>query len=207
VEEWVEEKRSGTIDWEKRSFGGLMERLAKGDTLVVTELSRLGRSLTMIFEIVSLLKKNGVRLVAIKNSFDLDPANKNDIVAEVLLFAFGLSAQIERQLISERTKQGLAVAKANGKRVGRQKGEKVYFVKLRKYEKELMALYKSGASVNSLARRFGVRWTTCKRFITTYSKMRPPAPLKAKPKKHGHPTYRELRWFEENNLCTYATKK
>ncbi len=195
IDEWVEEKRSGTVGWEKRSLGGLFERLEGGDMLVVTELSRLGRSLTMIFEIVSLLKKSGVRLVAIKNSFDLDPANKSDVVAEVLLFAFGLSAQIERQLISERTKQGLAVAKANGKRVGRQKGDKVYFVKLRKYESELMELYRNGASVNFLARKYNVRWATAKAFVTKYSKMKRPKPLAEKPKKHGHPSYRELEWF------------
>lgn len=195
VDEWVEEKKSGTVGWEKRSLGGLLEWLEGGDTLVVTELSRLGRSLSMIFEIVSLLKKSGVRLVAIKNSFDLDPANKSDVVAEVLLFAFGLSAQIERQLISERTKQGLAVAKANGKRVGRQKGDKVYFVKLRKYEAELMELYRNGASVNFLARKYNVRWATAKAFITKFSKMKRPKPLTEKPRKHGYPTYRELQWF------------
>lgn len=198
IDEWVEEKKSGTIGWEKRTLGGLLGRLRKGDALIVTELSRLGRSLSMIFEIVSLLKKNGVRLVAIKNSFDLDPTNKSDIVAEVLLFAFGLSAQIERQLISERTKQGLAVAKANGKRVGRQKGDKVYFVKLRRHESELMALYRGGASVNSLAKRYGVRWATAKAFITKFSKMKRPKPLTEKPRKHGHPTYRELEWRKIN---------
>ena len=198
VNEWVEEKKSGTIDYSKRSLGGLIGKLQEGDVLVVTELSRLGRSLTMIFDIVSALKKKGVRLVAIKNSFDLAPANNSDVVAEVLLFAFGLSAQIERELISERTKQGLAVAKAKGKRIGRQKGETVYFVKLRKYEAELMAFYKSGASVNSLAKRYGVRWTTVKKFITKYSKMKRPNPLTERPKKHGHPSNRELEWFSKN---------
>ena len=197
IDEWVEEKRSGTIDWEKRSLGGLLERLDAGDTLVVTELSRLGRSLSMIFEIVSLLKKREVRLVAIKNNFDLDPSNASDIAASVLMFAFGLSAQIERELISERTKQGLAVARANGKRIGRQKGDKVYFVKLRKYESELMDLYRNGASVNFLARKYNVRWATAKAFVTKYSKMKRPKPLAEKPKKHGHPSYRELEWFKK----------
>lgn len=198
VKEWVEEKRSGTVDYEKRSLGGLIGRLKEGDVLVVTELSRLGRSLSMIFEIVSLLKKTGVRLVAIKNNFDLNPSSKDDLVSSVLMFAFGLSAQIERQLISERTKQGLAVAKAKGNRVGRQKGEKVYYVKLRKHEAELMGLYKGGASVNSLAKRYVVKWATVKRFVTKFSKMKPPKPLKQKPKKHGHPSYRELEWFKKN---------
>lgn len=198
VDEWVEEKKSGTIDYSKRSLGGLIGKMAEDDILVVTKLSRLGRSLTMIFDIVSSLKKKGVRCVAIKNNFDLDPSNASDIVASVLMFAFGLSAQIERELISERTKQGLAVAKANGKRVRRQKGDKVYFVKLRKYEAELMELYRNGASVNFLARKYGVRWATAKAFITKFSKMKRPKPLTEKPKKHGHPTYRELQWFKKN---------
>ena len=187
VDEWVEEKRSGTVDYSKRSLGAL----------VVTELSRLGRSLAMIFDIVSALKKKGVRCVAIKNNFDLDPSNASDIAASVLMFAFGLSVQIERELISERTKQGLAVARANGKRIGRQKGDKVYFVKLRKYESELMDLYRNGASVNFLARKYNVRWATAKAFVTKYSKMKRPKPLAEKPKKHGHPSYRELEWFKK----------
>ncbi len=198
VDEWVDEKRSGTIDYSKRSLGGLIDKMCEGDVLVVTELSRLGRSLSMIFDIVSTLKKKGIRCVAIKNNFDLNPTNSNDIVSSVLMFAFGLSAQIERELISERTKQGLAVAKSKGKRIGRQKGETVYFVKLRKYEAELMDLYKKGASVNSLAVKYNVRWITVKRFITKYSKVKSPKPLADKPKKHGHPTYRELEWFKKN---------
>ena len=197
VDEWVEEKRSGTVDYSKRSLGALVEKMREGDVLVVTELSRLGRSLAMIFDIVSVLKKKGVRCVAIKNNFDLNPAGGSDIAASVLMFAFGLSAQIERELISERTKQGLAVAKANGKRIGRQKGDKVYFVKLRKCEAEFMSDCRNGASVNFLARKYGVRWATAKAFVTKYSKMKRPKPLKEKPKKHGHPSNRELEWFKK----------
>lgn len=198
VEKWVEEKKSGTLDYKKRNLGGLLDELKAGDILVITELSRLGRSLSMIFDIISILKKKKVRCIAIKNNFDLNPLNNNDIVSSVLMFAFGLSAQIERELISERTKQGLAVAKAKGKRVGRQKGDKVYFVKLRKYETELMELYNNGASINSLARKYNVRWGTAKNFITKFSKMERPEPLTERPRKHGHPTYREIEWFNKN---------
>jgi len=198
IDEWIEEKKSGTIDYSKRNLGELIDKLQEGDTLVITELSRLGRSLSMIFDIISILRKKRVRCIAIKNNFDLNPLNNNDIVSSVLMFAFGLSAQIERELISERTKQGLAVAKAKGKRVGRQKGDKVYFVKLRKYEKELMELYNNGTSINSLARKYNVRWGTVKNFITKFSKMERPEPLTEKPRKHGHPTYRETEWFNKN---------
>ena len=198
IDEWIEEKKSGTIDYHKRSLGNLLEKLKESDILVITELSRLGRSISMIFDIISDLKKRKVRVVAIKNNFDMNPENSNDIITSVILFAFGLSAQIERQLISERTKQGLAVARSKGKRIGRQKGESVYQVKLRKYEAEIMSYSKEGISINALAKKYNVRWSTMKNFITRFSKMKKPEPLLVKPKKHGHPTYRELEYFRNN---------
>lgn len=142
--------------------------------MVVTEISRLGRSLNMIFNIMTELQNKGVRVIAIKNNFDLNPQKKNDIASQVLMFAFGLSAQIERDLISERTKQGLAVAKSKGKRIGRRKGETVYYVKLRKYEKQIMTDYKNNKSINSIATKYNVNWITVKRFIDVYSKMEKP---------------------------------
>ena len=186
VDKWVEEKKSGTIDYRKRNLGELIKSMTEGDVLVVTELSRLGRSLTMVFNIIEQLKEKKMRCVAIKNNFDMRPADSNDIVSSVLLFAFGLSAQIERQLISERTKQGLAVARSRGKRIGRQKGEMVYNVKLRPYQDDIMTAFKNGASINSLSRKYQVKWSTMQRFIKYFSK----------PKKHGHPTKAEIEWFE-----------
>ena len=103
-------------------------------------------------------------------------------------------------MISERSKLGIAVARANGKRIGRQVGEVVYYVKLRKYEKELMTAYKNGASINSLAKKYHVKWTTVKMFITKFSKVKKPRALIKKPKKHGHPTYRELEYFEKHEI-------
>ena len=198
IDEWVEEKVSGTVDYTKRNLGELIGRLGNGDTLIITELSRLGRSISMIFDIISMLKKRNVRCVAIKNNFDMNPNDSNDIITSVIIFAFGLSAQIERQLISERTKQGLSVARAKGKRIGRQKGEAVYYVKLRKYQADIMSKADKGQSINSLAKEYNVRWGTMKNFIVRFSKMKKPRPLRVKPKKHGHPTYRELEYFRNN---------
>lgn len=198
IDEWVEEKVSGTVDYTKRNLGELIDKLKNGDTLIITELSRLGRSISMIFDIISMLKKRNVRCVAIKNNFDMNPNDSNDIITSVIIFAFGLSAQIERQLISERTKQGLAVARAKGKRIGRQKGEAVYYVKLRKYQADIMNKADKGQSINSLAKEYNVRWGTMKNFIVRFSKMKKPRPLRIKPKKHGHPTYRELEYFRNN---------
>lgn len=198
IDEWVEEKVSGTVDYTKRNLGELIDKLNNGDTLIITELSRLGRSISMIFDIISTLKKRNVRCVAIKNNFDMNPNDSNDIITSVIIFAFGLSAQIERQLISERTKQGLAVARAKRKRIGRQKGETIYYVKLRKYQADIMSKADKGQSINSLAKEYNVRWGTMKNFIVKFSKMKKPRPLRIKPKKHGHPTYRELEYFQDN---------
>ena len=112
----------------------------------------------MIFDIIKELQNKKVRVIAIKNNFDLNPQKKNDITAQVLMFAFGLSAQIERDLISERTKQGLIVAKSK--------------VKLRKYQRKIMRDYKSGMSINAIAIKYHVTWVTAKRFITIYAKMK-----------------------------------
>lgn len=172
VDEWFEDKKSGTIDYHKRSLGNLITKLQKGDILVVTEISRLGRSLTMIFKLISELYEKGVKVIAIKNNFETDPLNPNDITSSVLMFAFGLSAQLERDLISERTKQGLAVARMKGKRIGRKKGEVIYNVKLRPYQSEIMEKYSDGFAINALAKEYNVKWITMKNFITKYSKMK-----------------------------------
>ena len=136
----------------------------------------------MIFDIIKELQNKKVRVIAIKNNFDLNPQKKNDITAQVLMFVFGLSAQIERDLISERTKQGLIVAKSK--------------VKLRKYQRKIMRDYKSGMSINAIAIKYHVTRVTAKRFITIYAKMKKPAPLTEKPQKHGHPTYAESEYFK-----------
>ncbi len=198
IDSWVEEKRSGTIDFRKRNLGELIEMLKAGDVLVITELSRLGRSLTMIFNIINLLKEKKVRVVAIKNNFDMNPEDDNDISATVLMFAFGLSAQIERQLISERTKQGLAVARGKGKRIGRQKGEKPHWFKLTPYKEKIKKEMELGLSVNRLARQYGVRWKTMKNFLTVNIYIDPLPPLTSEPRRHGHPSRREIEWFEKH---------
>lgn len=173
IRRWIQEKKSGTVDYHKRNLGQLIGTMVSGDVLVVTEISRLGRSLNMIFRIINDCIEKGIRVIAIKNNFDLNP-DKNDIVSEVLLFAFGLSAQIERDLISERTKQGLVVAKRNGKRIGRKVGEIPYNVKLRPYQRQIKKKFREGRSINSLAKEYSVQWSTMKKFLTFYVKMKDP---------------------------------
>lgn len=200
IDEWVEEKRSGTVDYRKRDLGDLIHKLRAGDTLIVTELSRLGRSLSMIYKIITELKEKKIRCIAIKNNFDMNPSNPNDIIAEVLMFAFGLSAQIERQLISERAKQGIAAARAKGKQIGKRKGDVPYYVKLRKYQAEIIEKRKAGWTILSLAREYKVTWKTMQNFLSVRIYQNPPAPLTECPRKHGHPSYRELEYFRNHNM-------
>jgi DNA invertase Pin-like site-specific DNA recombinase len=196
VDTWVEEKRSGTVEVSKRDLGELIHKLQAGDVLVVTELSRLGRSLAMIYQVVTELKNKKVRCVAIKNSFDLNPANQNDIVAEVIMFAFGLSAQLERQLISECSKMGIQKAKEQGKQIGKRKGDIPYYVKLRPYQAEIIEKRKNGGTILGLAKQYNVTWKTMQSFLNKRIYQLPPPPLLERPKRHGHPSYRELQYFK-----------
>lgn len=154
------ETASGAKDVGKRLLGGLVEELKEGDELVCTELSRLGRSLVMIFDLVEALSKKKVRLVAIKNQFELG----NDIYSKVVVFAFGLSAEIERSLISERTKMGLARARKEGKRLGWEKG-RPRPPKLSGKEGYVRRELRKGRSKLSLANELGVTWPTMARFV------------------------------------------
>lgn len=116
---WVAETISGTKIPEKRKLGELISNVNKNDIIIVTELSRLGRSLMMILNVLQELLDKGVKVIAIKEGYELG----DNIQSKVLAFAFGLSAEIERTLLSERTKQGLERARKQGKQIGRKKGK------------------------------------------------------------------------------------
>lgn len=157
---WYSEKISGTKNPEKRKLGELLKVVKEGDIIICTELSRLGRSLIMIMNVLNDCLSKGVRVSAIKENFELD----NSIACKALMFAFGLSAEIERNLISERTKMGLERARKDGKRIGRQKGEKPKRYKLTPYKDKIREQFNSGFSINRLAHIYGVRWSTMKSF-------------------------------------------
>lgn len=188
---WYSETISGTKQSEVRKLGVLLKDLKDGDMIICTELSRLGRSMIMIMNILDECLQKKVKVVAIKENFILDAS----IACKALMFAFGLSADIERQLISDRTKAGLAVARAKGKRIGRQKGEKPHYYKLTPYKNQILEYMKQGRSINSMAREFNVKWKTMRDFCKVNIYVKPLPPLKHEPKKHGHPTRREIEWF------------
>ena len=156
VNEWVVEVISGTKSPNKRKLGKLMENVHEGDLIICTELSRLGRSLIMIMNVLQHFLEKNVSVWKIKDGYKLG----DDIQSKVLAFAFGLSAEIERKLISERTKQGLQRAKEKGVRIGRVKGKKNSYYKLSKYDTYIKKQLLKGRSKLSLAKELGVTWKT-----------------------------------------------
>src|SRR5574344_1529721 len=120
IDGWIEETISGTKSYNKRELGKLLKKVKKGDMIICAELSRLGRNLFMIMEILNICMSKECKVWTIKDNYRLG----EDIQSKVLAFAFGLSAEIERNLISQRTKEALARKKAEGVVLGRPKGKK-----------------------------------------------------------------------------------
>ena len=120
IDGWIEETISGTKNYNKRELGKLLKRIQKDDLIICAELSRLGRNLFMIMEILNICMTKECRVWTIKDNYRLG----EDIQSKVLAFAFGLSAKIERNLISQRTKEALARKRAEGIVLGRPKGRK-----------------------------------------------------------------------------------
>lgn len=158
---WLEETISGTKEPEKRKLGKLLAGLQKGDILICAELSRLGRSLMMIMEILNQCLKREVQVWTIKDNYRLGA----DISSKVLAFAFALTAEIERNLVSQRTKEALARKRAEGVVLGRPKGSKSSRVKLTGREEEIIRLLQRGWSKSRIAKRMKVHRITLGNFI------------------------------------------
>lgn len=154
---WIEEKISGTKKPESRKLGKiLMNRCAEGDLIICTEISRLGRSLIMIMNVLQFFLERGITVWTIKDGYRLG----DDIQSKVLAFAFGLSAEIERQLISERTKIGLQRAKSEGKTLGRRLGQHPKSYKLSRYDEYIKNELILGRTKSSIATELGVSRST-----------------------------------------------
>lgn len=160
---WIEETISGTKNYDKRKLGKLLKKVTKGDLIICSELSRLGRNLFMIMEILNICMTKECRVWTIKDNYRLG----DDIQSKVLAFAFGLSAEIERNLISQRTKEALARKKSEGIRLGRPLG-KAKKVKLTGKEELIKKLLKEKISKSEIARKLKVDRGTLSNFIKNY---------------------------------------
>ena len=120
IERWVDETISGTTSVSDRQLGRLLKQIRKGDTLVTTELSRLGRNLMQVMSFLHQCMERDIIVLTVKERYELG----NNINSKILAFAFSLSAEIERNLISQRTKEALARLKKEGYQIGRGKGRR-----------------------------------------------------------------------------------
>lgn len=159
--QWISETISGTKSPDKRKLGVLLQTVGKNDIIVCTEISRLGRSMMMIFDVLNKLMTIGAKVYTIKENYELG----DNIQSQVLAFAFGLSAQIERDLISERTKMGLERIRKEGKIVGRPKGQKQAKLKLTGKCAYIKRERLKGRDKTSLARELGVTFPTIHKFM------------------------------------------
>lgn len=161
IDSWIEETISGSKPYGKRKLGRLLKKAKKGDLIIASELSRLGRNLFMIMEILKQCMDRECRVWTVKGGYRLG----DDIQSKVLAFAFGLSAEIERNLISQRTKEALDRLKDQGVTLGRPKGAPNKSYKLDKCETEIRAMLAQGKSKREIARRCGVTPSTLYKWL------------------------------------------
>lgn len=164
--EFVEEQISGKSNFKNRQLGALLERMEKGDILIVPELSRIARSITQIFEVIDITKQKGIELYSIKENFT---NTDKSITSTVTTTVFALVAQIERDLISLRTIEALQAKKANGERLGRPKGRGKS--KLDENREEILKLVDLKVPKTIIARQYNTSTANLHRFLRTNNKV------------------------------------
>jgi len=161
IDQWVEETVSSKRKLTDRILGTTLKQLHKDDILIVSELSRLGRNLMEVMSILHTCMEKDVKVFTIKEKYELG----NNISSKVLAFAFSLSAEIERQLISQRTKEALARKKSEGKKLGRPVGSLSSYTKLTGKEEQIKELLSNKISYAAIGRILGVHRKTVKSFV------------------------------------------
>ena len=162
IDQWVEETISSRKPLKKRKLGELLETLQPDDILIAAEISRLGRSLLEVMHILEICLNNNCQVWTLKEHYRLG----NDIQSKVMAFAFGLSAEIERNLISQRTKASLDNIRAKGKRLGRPVSAQSKKLKLAKNKKRIRKLLDAGISKYKIAKLMNVQPMTITRFVS-----------------------------------------
>lgn len=161
VDKWISESISGTVAVEKRALGKTIRKMKKGDLLISTELSRLGRNMLMIMGVLNICAQKGVSICTIKDNFILS----DNINSKIVAFAFALAAEIERSLISQRTKEALAVKKMEGVRLGRPPGsskKKVTFIK--EYD-SVQKMLDNGMNLTQIGKKYRIHRNTVRKYL------------------------------------------
>lgn len=195
IDEFItDEGVSGGKDPDKRNLGPLLNKLKKDDIVIAAEISRLGRDLYMVMDILHFCMKTGCKIYTVKDNFALD----DSIQSKVLAFAFGLAAEIERQMIRQRTKEGLRLRMKLGvmlgRPIGRQTDENV--MKLTPHKNDIIKALEWGASIRSIAAKLGVDRNTVARNLMRWNITCDEASFKDFVKK-------EQKYREENRKCSY----
>ena len=161
VDKWIEETISGTVKPENRDLGKLLKNAKKDDVIICSELSRLGRSMFMIMSILNILMDHGIKVYTVKENYRLG----DDLPSKVLAFAFSISAEIERSLISQRTTEALRRKKAEGVILGRPKGRRNTVCKLSGCEDTIRQMLLEGNTKVYISRHLGVSESTLYSYI------------------------------------------
>lgn len=165
IDKWVSESVSGTISIEKRTLGRMIRKMEKGDMLICTEISRLGRNMLMIMSILNLCSSKGISIHTIKDNFDLS----DNINSKIIAFAFALAAEIERNLISQRTKEALAVKKLNGIKLGRPVGSSRKRVTVCKDMEKIIGLIENNnMTLKQISKQYGIHRNTLRKYLNIY---------------------------------------
>jgi len=161
VNAWIEETISGTKKIDQRKLGKLLNKLKKDDILICAELSRLGRNMFMIMSILNYCMEKEIKVWTIKDNYRLG----DDLTSKVLAFAFGLSAEIERNLISQRTKEALVKKRTEVIVLGRPKGRKSSYYKLSGRDNLIKELLNKGIPKIQIAKILNVHRNTLSAYI------------------------------------------
>jgi len=165
VDKWLEVEMSSRRSAKDRRIDELVNSLKSNDRLLVSELSRFGRSTGEVIQLIKALTDQEIEFIAVKQDFRINSQNNKDMTSKVMVTIFSLLAELERDLISERTKMGLARAKASGKKLGRPKGPGKS--KLDGKEDVIRGFMKKGVTRANIAKILDVSWGTMDNFIKT----------------------------------------